>query len=294
MGLKSNVDESTVINYGRMTLASGSANNESGPRLNTSDGQRFDKFGIEKIYPTRENGREWYVNMENLTADNLFDTNVADFSKQPDGSWRVGSSDSDGEYQGVYHVVLSANTSLGQMEWKNVEITGYLRMVETSDDESAVQWYARGGRHSDEVPCEGTSIKGRLHANGEVGWVKEIWHDGGYTEENATAKPADSIMDRWVGYKAIIYNINNDSAVAMEAYLDDDNNNQWRKVNDFIDNGGWYSSSSDSVFSSAKCGKSKDHIITNSGPIASFRSDGVEWDFKNLSVREIQPSPLNQ
>jgi hypothetical protein len=278
-----------------MRLASGSVNDESDTiGLNVKDSERFDKFGIKKIYPTRENGREWYVNMENLNADSLFDTNAAKISKQSDGSWRVGSSDSDGDYQGVYHVVLSVDSSRVQEEWKNVEITGYLKMVETSDDSSAVQWYARGGRHSDDIPCEGTSIKGRLHANGEVGWVKEIWHDGGYTQENATTKPTDSIMDRWVGYKVVIYDINNGTAVAMESYLDDDNDNQWRKVNDFIDNGGWYSSSSDSVFNSANCGKSKDYIITNAGPIVSFRSDGVEWDFKNLSVREIQPSPLNQ
>ena len=29
--------------------------------------------------------------------------------------------------------------------------------------------------------------------------------------------------------------------------------------------------------------------MTNSGPVASFRSDGIQWDFKNLSIREIQP-----
>ena len=289
--LGSPVNESLAKKYFWITPAS-FASDESG--LNVSDSKHFDKFGIKKIYPTRENGREWYVNMENVTADKLFDFNVVSSNKQPDGSWRVGSADSDDSYQGLYHVVISANTLKGQEEWKNVEITGYLRMVETSDDTSAVQWYARGGRHSDEVPCEGTSIKGRLHANGEVGWVKEIWHDGGYTEENATAEATDSIVDRWVGFKAVMYNINNDSAVAMEAYLDNANNNQWKKVNDFIDNGGWYSSSSDSEFNRVNCGKPKDYIITNPGPIVSFRSDGVEWDFRNLSVREIQPTPISQ
>jgi hypothetical protein len=290
----SRVNETIAEKYYRVTPASFASNESDFVGLNVSDSKHFDKFGIKKIYPTRENGREWFINMENVTADKSFDTNAVGLNKQPDGSWRVGSADSDGVYQGVYHVLLSTNTSKGQEEWKNVEITGYLRMVETSDDTSAVQWYARGGRHDDQVPCEGTSIKGRLHSNGEVGWVKEIWHDGGYTEENATAEATDSIVDRWVGFKAVIYNINNDSAVAMEAYLDIDNNNQWKKVNDFIDNGGWYSSSSDSEFNIANCGKPKDYIVTNAGPIASFRSDGVEWDFRNLSVREIQPTPLSQ
>ena len=32
----------------------------------------------------------------------------------------------------------------------------------------------------------------------------------------------------------------------------------------------------------------KDYIITNGGPIVTFRSDNMTWDFKNLSVREIK------
>ena len=32
--------------------------------------------------------------------------------------------------------------------------------------QSAIDWYARGGRHSDSVPCEGTSLKGILRING--------------------------------------------------------------------------------------------------------------------------------
>ena len=292
--LGSPVNKPIAEKYYNLTPASFASNESNFTESNVSNSKYFDKFGIKKIYPTRENGREWYINMENVTADKSFDTNAISLNKEPDGSWKLGSADSDDVYQGLYHTLMSANTSKDQKEWKNVEMTGYLRMLETSDDTSAVQFYARGGRHSDEVPCEGTSIKGRLHANGEVGWIKEIWHDGGYTEENATAEATDSILDRWVGFKVVIYNINNDSAVAMESYLDLDNNNHWKKVNDFIDNGGWYSSSSDSDFNRANCGKPKDYIVTNSGPIASFRSDGIEWDFRNLSVREIQPTPLNQ
>jgi hypothetical protein len=74
----------------------------------------------------------------------------------------------------------------------------------------------------------------------------------------------------------------------MESYLDDKNNNDWKKVADLIDNGGWYTSSPDSVFYSAGCGKPKNYIITNAGPIATFRADNAELNFKDLSIREIQ------
>ncbi len=142
------------------------------------------------------------------------------------------------------------------------------------------------------VPCEGTSLKGDIRVNGEVFWQKEIWHTGGYTDERAKAKVTDSILGRWIGWKVVIYNINNDKAVKMESYLDDKNNNNWKKVTELIDKDGWYADTSDKVFYSANCGRPKDYIITNSGPIVTFRSDNMIWDFIDLSVREIQPPSL--
>lgn len=86
-----------------------------------------------------------------------------------------------------------------------------------------------------------------------------------------------------------MYNINNDTAVKMESYIDNKNTNYWVKVTDLIDDGGWFANSPDNIFYSANCGKSKDYIVTNGGTIVTFRSDNLIWDFKNLSVREIIP-----
>lgn len=74
--------------------------------------------------------------------------------------------------------------------------------------------------------------------------------------------------------------ISRNKTVRMLSYIDDKNNNQWRSVTDFTDSGKWFSSSPDNIFHSAHCGYPKDYVITKSGPVASFRSDGV---------REIQP-----
>jgi hypothetical protein len=248
-----------------------------------------DRFGIRKIYPTAEDGREWYVNSNNPVNDPWFDLGGATIEHQEENSWRIGSSDIKDGFNGQYHIIMSVDTPVGANQWKNVEITGYINVRETDDDSSSLQWYARGGRHGDDVPCEGTSIKGRLHIDGKVGWVKEIWHDGGYTEENGTITATQPIDDRWVGWKVVMFNINNDSAVVAESYIDNDNNNSWKKVSDFVDNGGWFSSATDKEFNRVECGKAKDYVVTNPGPIVSFRSDGIVWDFKNLSVREIQP-----
>ncbi len=103
-----------------------------------------------------------------------------------------------------------------------------------------------------------------------------------------------ALLDKWIGWKVVMYNINNDTAVKMESYLDDNSNNSWIKVTDIVDNGGWFAISPDSVFYSANCGYPKDYIVTNSGPIVTFRSDNMVWDFKNLSVREIDPQLASQ
>ena len=49
--------------------------------------------------------------------------------------------------------------------------------------------------------------------------------------ERAKAKVlTDSILGRWIGWKVVMYNINNDTAVKMESYIDNKNTNYWVKV----------------------------------------------------------------
>jgi hypothetical protein len=55
--------------------------------------QNKDQFGIDKIYPTKEGGREWHINMDDPFADHLFDgTFDRNMTRQDDGSWRVNGS----------------------------------------------------------------------------------------------------------------------------------------------------------------------------------------------------------
>ncbi|MCD6036986.1 MAG: hypothetical protein K0S67_874, partial [Nitrososphaeraceae archaeon] len=201
------------------------------------------------------------------TADGIFDPQ-SKLIQQPDGSWQIKGRGGSGKYED--QVRMNVNTPKGEQQWKNVEITGYAKVISAESSKDRLNWYARGARHSSSVPT------------------------GGYTNEKARAVATDnSLLDRWIGWKVVIYNINNDKAVKMESYLDDKNNNNWKKVTELIDNGGWHADTSDKVFYSANCGKPKDYIITNSGPIVTFRSDNMMWDFIDLSVREIQPPSLS-
>lgn len=261
--------------------------------------REIDRFDTLQIYPTVPGGREWFINMQDPFYDELVSLNSAtSLDKQLDGSWRVNSS----------KMRMRVNTLLGQEEWKNVEMTGYVKMIspiiptdsnelsnqdEGSEDEDSLDphlsWRARGGWHNDGVPCEGTALNGGLYFDGKVSWKKEIWHTGGYTDARGVSEIPISLTNRWIGWKTVMYNLESDSSVKMESYLDIDANNKWRKVSEVEDNGKWFADTSDEEFYSTDCGREKDYIITNSGPVATFRADNLIFDFKNLSIREIIP-----
>jgi hypothetical protein len=272
-----------------------------------------DKFGITEIHPTKENGREWYLNMNNPLNDSLlsitFEPNI---TKQTDGSWRI--SDTNSSFSNP-QIRINVDTPSGKEPWRDVEMTGYIKIVSVtnsstnstqdnltlaaesgSTNESEIEdiaWYARGGKRNEEASCEGTAYFGGLHPDGTVSWKKSIWWTGGYTEERFRYKVInEEMIGKWIGWKVIMYNIEigNATVAKMESYLDINNSGNWSKVTDFVDSGGWYARTSDAEYYSADCGKPKDYIVTNPGPIATFRADNMVLDFRDLSIREIQPS----
>lgn len=260
-----------------------------------------DKFGIREIYPTKaDGGKEWFISTTSPLNDSSFslsggtektNSSLANATssngriiKQPDGSYQVYGVRKTGKYD--FSVRMNVNTSA--QWWKNVEITGYAKVISTTSSDAALDWYARGRLHISSSPCEGVAYHSGLRADGSVFWQKEIWHTGGYTDFRSNATATHSLLGRWVGFKAIMFNINNDSEVRLQIYLDDNATNHWKKVADVIDKGGWYADTPNDLFYSANCGRSKDYIILSAGPIATFRSDNMIWDFKDLSIREIQ------
>ena len=235
--------------------------------------------------------------MRNPLDDEIVSLNSdTTLDQQSDDSWRVNNS----------KVRIRVDTPPGQVEWKNIEMTGYVKIVSSTqttdpngisnEDEGNengdsldphLTWRARGGRHNDMVPCEGTALNGGLYLDGKVSWKKEIWHTGGYTAARGVSEIPYSFINKWIGWKTVMYNFENESSVKMESYLDIDANNKWVKVSEVEDSGQWYADTSDEEFYSVDCGKEKDYIITNSGPTATFRADNLIFDFKNLSIREI-------
>jgi hypothetical protein len=257
---------------------------------------KSDKFGIREIYPTKANGEKWFMN-SNPEEDSRFSPQTQ-LSANSDGSFKVKSTKvrmgvftSSGYHSSdISTLDHSQIATKGYMQspndWRDVEITGYVKVNSGSGDNFA--WYARGGRHTgfgSPEGCEGVAYKGGLYYNGETRWAKEQWHTGGYVFSEHQ-KSMGSLNGKWVGFKTIMYNIQEGgkTAVKLEMWLDKDNNNQWMKVNERVDNGGWGNSG-------GECGGDPDQIITWGGPIATFRWDSAsDVDIKNFSIREIQPN----
>src|SRR5919109_3038771 len=133
-------------------------------------------FKVKEIYPTKPGGREWYLNMDDPTSDGIFDPG-SPISKQADGSWQVEGRQTNSKFGN--EVRMGVNTLPGQEPWKNVEITGYAKVISADSPGDHLDWYARGGKHTPDAPCEGSALKGWLSIDGIASWVKEIWFPGG-------------------------------------------------------------------------------------------------------------------
>jgi hypothetical protein len=262
-----------------------------------SGGSQTDTFGIQKIYPTKENGEEWFMDMTDGQDPR---SRPPSLTKNPDGSFKVKSGQvrygvfTSSGYQPdeveLDHGILAQRGYMqSPNDWKNVELTGYVKVNSGQSGENFA-WYARGGRHTgsgNPEGCEGVAYKPALFYDGRVRFSKEQWHVSyAFTDQK---RAMDSAEDKWVGFKGIMWNMeqNGNTVVKMEIWLDKNEDGKqdgpWQKVDENIDSGGWGSEGEE-------CGGESDQIITWGGPIATFRWDGAsDVDIKNFSVREIQP-----
>ena len=252
-------------------------------------GEGTDIFGVEMIYPTKEGGQEWYVNMQEPRSDSFF-RNLGNLDLLNIGdSWHISADQ-----------VRMEAWSEEDEKWLNVEVTAYARLESGSNE--LLQLYSRGGHHTDRDQCEGSAYKARLYGNGVAAWNKEITHPA-YAGNRGEIQVTDTPLDgRWVGFKAVIYNFEEDAEtyVRLESYIDDDVTdsdgnlvvgNNWRLASVVEDRGGWATDNDDF---NESCGRERDEILsepggTDSQNIVGFRTDGIDWSFKYLSAREIDP-----
>jgi hypothetical protein len=282
---------------------------DAGPPPNAG----MDPFGVRKIHPTRNGGREWYM-PANAT--------------QSDGEWGGGNSVTATGEPGVFRVNGSPRIPVaspaGKAWWRNVEMTGYYRYRSTlpaADLTPGFQMYARGERHTANMVngasvnggrqppagtptwpgypysgminghCLGSSYKGYMDINGSMDFKKEVSHTAGYTGARDSKKPFGGTVptNQWVGFKVVIRNYDNNRAVHMESWLDPKGDGTWQKINDVRDNGGWAGGANPDGCGGAPFNYKDDQIINWAGPHVNWRFDFVSVDVKWFSAREVDP-----
>ena len=89
------------------------------PLLNNAIASK-DIFGVEKIYPTKKGGEEWYIDMINPLADNRFDPYNL-----------LAMEDRNSEDPPLFKIIRNKDNS-----WKMVPLTDYtsIRMNILTDD----------------------------------------------------------------------------------------------------------------------------------------------------------------
>jgi len=270
----------------------------------TGDGDTGDnpgaRDGVKMIYPTLTGGETWFFNPTNPN-DGQFDRNGAEISKNSDGSWHLKPgttrmlaftkssgvpSDEVRSSLPTYDYSRLAQTGYfyKPTDWKNMEITVYVKVLSASGGGDEISLVSRSVRHSTNVQegCGGSSYHNNIDfTNGKFKFKKEMWHVN-YDIKPYSGISVGSTMNKWIGFKGIVYNLP-DGSVKLESYIDKDNNNNWQKATEFVDKGNWGDDMS-------HCNARTDGAaITWGSPMIIFKSNGVTYDFKKFSARQIVP-----
>jgi hypothetical protein len=157
-------------------------------------------------------------------------------------------------------------------------MTGYFRLQQGNDQFTLIA--RQGPTYNDDGGCGAYGYYGMLSAEGDAFFKKKLFHHGGYTDRTAVEENVvDDLNDRWVGIKLVVYDLDGDD-VKLELWVDDgDEENNWKKATEHVDDGDWETNGSD-------CDRSSDDIIEE-GTRGGFRVDDSEFEFKKLSIREI-------
>ena len=269
-----------------------------------SESKGVDVFGVNKIYPTKLGGEEWFMNMENVKSDSRLKVGAStgDIIKNQDGSWSPVSQDkvilsvytsSVGEFnkENVTTFNLKELAKKGhwfkENDWLNIEMGGYFKLNSTDDLSLGYSFIPRSIDHSnDHGGCGGATPVFTFGFNGVLTAKKEMWFSSlinSAAEKIGELSP--SIVDKWIGIKAVIYNLPNND-VKQEFWMDKDNNGKWEKVYEFTDKGGFGVTGETGP---EKCGGEWDQRYTWGSPKVTFKWNQADVEFKNLSVREIVP-----
>ena len=172
-------------------------------------------------------------------------------------------------------------------DWTDVECTVYATMKSAPSNGKLV-WRVRTGLDRlKSGDCESCGYEAELAVDGRVRFIKRQY--SGSSDYKPYSIATSDIENRTVGFKFIIHNTKRkySDSVSLEIWLDENNDNIWRRKHLISDTSGWGNFGN-------HCRVANDQIINWGGPIISglWVADDVPEavDFTNLSIREIDPT----
>lgn len=244
-----------------------------------------DRFGVHMVYNgSNRNPQSWFYNgLDDSRLKNADDANeVSDEEFSVDGDIRLGVMTTAGYNQSDIEQDHDKCKAQGYMmderDWRDVEMTCYVHFNDGGGD-SRCSLYARSGTHTSGRKCEGTKYTIGLYSSGRMRSGIEEWHNSGYTYFDDWQ--VGNVEGQWFGFKAIMYNTQDDESVILECWVDENESNDWQMIYKFTDDG---------QGEEANVCSSQDHLaMTWGGPYAVYRQDGADINVKKFSVREVDP-----
>jgi hypothetical protein len=184
-------------------------------------------------------------------------------------------------------------------DWKNIEVTLIFKLLDSArsnGEQHSLSIVTRSITHnqldneykkSDGQPkffCGGSSYHNNISNDGNIRMKKEQLHIDYEWERYNETLTVGNIYDKIVGFKGIIYNVN-DTAVKLETWVDVENGGKgpYKKVHEVIDNGNW----GDAM---KLCGAETDgQAITWGSPIVIVKANDFKFDIYDIEIREIVP-----
>lgn len=270
-----------------------------------------DVFGITKLYASMPGYTDWQSTHWNNSNPRTIGNSARDYDDPTGWAHVRGNSPINIKGNGVMEMGGSSprlyinpypgyeDTGAEQL-FKNIEATVYYKRKGAD----GANWgglimglrsgpMGHGSAGGDN--CDATTYTARFRHDGKWDFEKELKHSksvsSGYTRLFPGALPAD----QWIGMKYLAYNIENNTKVKLELWIDDTSNGdvsdggEWRLLGEYIDDGNWVDPDV------SGCSYSGNKIIVNGGGVAYLRNTGAESaEYKYFSLREIDPSNLIQ
>jgi len=274
----------------------------------------LDTFGISQLVPSVAGKRMWtsahWAN--GIPRNILYDVDpydptdwTEDHSATSPGFQIDGAGIMKMSGSPRFHInSLRTTTGVSQF-FLNTEFTAYYRHRGTSGADYGgmvvgVRSDPLGHASSGGDDCNATTYYARFRNDGKWDFEKELkhptsdyWSGSGFHTQDPLWGGAKLPQDRWIGMKYLAYNIDNNSHVKLELYIDSVSNGtpigggHWEHVGTVVDSGTFAAATS--TITGCTYSDPKTIITTGHGTLL-LRTDGDTAEYKMVSVREIDPT----